>query len=105
LAEVSLFDLLKAFEQVLGQIGDVGRHEVEVDEMELAERLTFVMKRIGSNGAKFTQMFDEGTRRIEVVATFLAILELIRQRQIQVQQNGIHGAIFIYPTYDGTGVR
>ncbi len=98
LEQVSIFDLLKAFERILGQIGDIGRHEIEVDEMELAERLTFVMKRVRSEGAEFTQMFEGGTRRIELVATFLAILELIRQRQIRVQQSAIHGAIFIYPT-------
>ena len=105
LERVSVFDLLKAFERILGQIGDIGRHEIEVDEMELAERLTFVMKRVRSEGTEFTQMFEGEIRRIELVATFLAILELMRQQQIRVQQSAVHGAIFIYPNRDGTGVR
>jgi segregation and condensation protein A len=98
LGEVSVFDLLKAFEKMVRQIGGVGRHEVELDEMEMTERLTFVLDRVRPEGVTFASMFEHMARRIEIVATFLAILELIRQRLIRVRQTGIQGTIYIYPS-------
>ncbi|MDP6085851.1 MAG: segregation/condensation protein A [Nitrospinota bacterium] len=101
LGEVGIFDLLKAFENIMRRIGDMGRHEIEVDEMELDERLTFVLNRVRSEGTTFTALFERMARRIEITSTFLAMLELIRQRLIRVRQNGIHGAIYIYPEAAG----
>ncbi len=98
LGEVSVFDLLKAFEKVVQQIGGVGRHEVELDEMEMTERLTFVLDSVRPEGVTFPSMFNRMARRIEIVATFLAILELIRQRLIRVRQTGSQGTIYIYPS-------
>jgi segregation and condensation protein A len=100
LGAVSVFDLLKAFEKVVRQIGGVGRHEVELDEMEMTERLTFVLDLVRPEGVTFASMFDQMVRRIEVVATFLAILELIRQRLIRVRQSGAQGTIYIYPAVE-----
>ena len=71
--------------------------------MELAERLTFVLNRVRSEGMTFTALFERMVRRIEIAATFLAILELIRQRLIRIRQNGIHGTIYIYPEAAGNG--
>ena len=69
--------------------------------MELDERLTFVLNRVRSEGTTFTALFERMARRIEITSTFLAMLELIRQRLIRVRQNGIHGAIYIYPEAAG----
>ncbi|MEE8110460.1 MAG: segregation/condensation protein A [bacterium] len=97
LEEVRIFDLLKAFENVMKQIGDMDSHEVEVDEMERVERLTFVLDRVRPKGVEFPSLFERMARRIEVVATFLAVLELIRQRLIRVRQSGTHGTLYLYP--------
>jgi segregation and condensation protein A len=103
LGEVRIFDLLKAYEGVMRRIGDAGRHEIDVDEMDLAERLTFVLNRVRSEGTTFPALFERMVRRIEIAATFLAMLELIRQRLIRIRQNEIHGAIYLYPEAAGNG--
>ncbi|MFQ5914215.1 MAG: segregation and condensation protein A [Nitrospinota bacterium] len=103
LEEVSIFDLLKAFEKVMRQIGSMEGHQVEVDEMEMAERLSFVLDRVRPEGMAFPSLFERTARRIELVATFLAVLELIRQRQIRVRQSGALGTLYIYPAVRGNG--
>ncbi|MBI2882209.1 MAG: segregation/condensation protein A [Candidatus Tectomicrobia bacterium] len=102
LGEVTLFDLIRAVEKVLRQIGQAGRHQVEADEMEMTERLGFVLDRVRPEGVTFASLFERMARRIEVVATFLAILELVRQRLIQVRQaGGARGALYLYPAVVG----
>ena len=41
----------------------------------------------------FEELFVEGASRTEIVVTFLAVLELIRLKQIGVAQEGAFGAI------------
>ena len=43
----------------------------------------------------FTELLDRNNSRIEVVVTFLAILELIKQREVQAEQDGTFGEIVL----------
>ncbi len=45
----------------------------------------------------FQDLLTEVTRRAEIVVTLMAVLELIKQEQIRVQQEELFGPIFIYP--------
>ncbi len=96
LEEVSAFDLLKAFEKILAEIGATAPHVVQVDEMATAERLTYVLDRLGkAEGTTFSALFEGMAQRIEIVATFLAILELVRRKLVQVSQAKPQGTLYI----------
>ncbi len=41
-------------------------------------------------------MFEMSKNKVEIVATFLAVLELIRQNEIVTAQKGLFGEIFIF---------
>ncbi len=43
----------------------------------------------------FTQLLEQAQTRIEVIVTFLAILELIKRRQIRAQQDALFGEIVL----------
>jgi segregation and condensation protein A len=47
------------------------------------------------SSVRFTHLLDRAQTRIEVIVTFLAILELIKQRQIYAQQEGLFGEIIL----------
>jgi len=46
-------------------------------------------------GVAFTELLSRQTNRVEVVVTFLAILELMKQREVQVEQTDTFGEITI----------
>jgi segregation and condensation protein A len=46
-------------------------------------------------GISFSRLFSRALYRVEVVVTFLAILELIKIKKIKVTQNGLYSDIFI----------
>jgi segregation and condensation protein A len=91
--EVSLLALLEAFRKVLARapVGP-GLHEVEADSVTVYARMLSIMEHIGSSdGAlEFEQLFDdpsgEPPTRALVVATFLALLELVRVAALRVYQ-------------------
>lgn len=64
--------------------GIVGREPVPV-----ASRITVILKRfLKSAKLKFMRLFDDAASRSEIVATFLAVLELSKTRRIRLDGEG-----------------
>jgi segregation and condensation protein A len=91
--EVSLLALLDAFRKVLARVpAGPGLHEVEADRVTVYARMRAIMDQVGSfeGSLAFEQLFDtpggERPSRALVVATFLALLELVRVSALRVYQ-------------------
>ncbi len=98
LGDIGLFDLLTAFQEVLVRapmepLGIIEPIRFSVpDKMELIISLT----KAGTHVA-FSSLFSPESHRGEVIVTFLALLELLRLRQIVLQQNDAFHEILIMP--------
>ncbi len=87
--EVSIFDLLNAVNAVLQRFkkreGDA--REIFEDKWTVSEKIEFVLKMITERGSvRFAELFENAANRAEVVCTFLALLELIRLKQLVCTQ-------------------
>src|ERR1700723_2828942 len=88
-AEACIFDLLNAVNAVLKrfQQKEVGTREIFEDKWTVSEKIEFVLATITSRGSvKFSELFATAANRSEVGCTFLALLELIRLKQLQCLQ-------------------
>jgi segregation and condensation protein A len=103
---VSLLDLVRAFEEVLRE--EWNWREVPREEIPLREKvreITFQLSR-NPSGVRFRDLFTRGGSRLEVIVTFLALLELIRQRKVVAVQEGLFGEILIRrPVAEGEAGR
>ena len=87
--EVGIFDLLNAVNAVLRRFQEKtsGQREIYEDKWTVSEKMEFVLKTITERATvKFSELFAQAANRAEVVCTFLAILELIRLRQLACVQ-------------------
>jgi len=86
--EVSVFDLITAVSQVLQRFQlRAGPRDIFEDKWSVSEKIERLRRLIGERAAvKFSQLFEHTTSRSEVVATFLALLELIRLKVVTVTQ-------------------
>jgi segregation and condensation protein A len=87
--EASIFDLLNAVNQVLKRFSekDQDRRDIYEDQWTVSEKIEHLLKLTSERPAvRFSELFTAATSRQEVVATFLAVLELIRLRQIAAAQ-------------------
>ncbi|MBI5184049.1 MAG: segregation/condensation protein A [Nitrospinae bacterium] len=102
LIEVTIFDLLKAFKRVMKEISFKSYYEISMDGISVSEKQNYIMDRLNdSSSITFDSLFTVMSQRIEVVATFLALLELIRLKVINIQQLRGCGVIRIFKTvYD-----
>jgi segregation and condensation protein A len=87
--EVGIFDLLNAVNSVLKRFQEKtsGNREIYEDKWTVSEKIEFVLKTITERGSvKFSELFETAANRAEVVCTFLALLELIRLKQLACVQ-------------------
>jgi segregation and condensation protein A len=87
--EAGIFDLLNAVNAVLKrfQQKEAGTREIFEDKWTVSEKMEFVLATISNRGpVKFSDLFATAANRSEVVCTFLALLELIRLKQLQCLQ-------------------
>ena len=95
LSEVSIFDLINAFQKVLKRVNKTeDLREIFEENFTVSDKIEFVLRMI-SNGValKFSELFANAASRTEIVVTFLALLELIRLKQIAVAQSEQFGEI------------
>ena len=94
--EGSLFDLITAFSKVLKNLPKESFHEVLKDEFTVAEKVHEIFHRLMKEPViYFTELFKSAKNKFEVITTFLAILELIRLKEIAISQMNHFGEIEI----------
>lgn len=97
LGDVSSFDLLSALKRVLKRLEEAPVALVRREPFTLSERLKVLSARIyhTQGGATFEFLCDDCTSRLEVVITFLAVLELIKRGRLKVRQLTLFDEIFL----------
>lgn len=86
--KVGLFDLLSVFQKVLERASkDEDLRDIFEDRFTVSDKIQFIQSHIAERSRIiFEELFVEGASRTEIVVTFLAVLELIRLKQIGVAQ-------------------
>ena len=95
LSEVSIFDLINAFQKVLRRVNKAeDLREIFEENYTVSDKIDFVLKMTASRTAlKFSELFATAASRTEMVVTLLALLELIRLKQIGITQHEPFGEI------------
>ena len=94
--EVSLFDLISAFSKVLKELPKETFHQIVKDEFTVAEKVHEIFHRLIKEPVmRFTELFKAAKNKFEVITIFLAILELIRLKEIAIRQPAHFGEIEI----------
>jgi len=94
--EVDLTDMLDALRDVLGRAELFSHHQIQMEPLSVRERMTSIIDRLRKNPYMEFQFFftpEEG--RMGVVVTFLALMELTRERIVDIIQNESMGQIYV----------
>ena len=96
--DVSMQELMLALKEVMSRASMFTHHNIERETLSVRERMTMVLERLNSQGfTRFTALFTYEEGRSGVVVTFLAILELSKQRLLEIVQNETYGTIHVKP--------
>lgn len=97
LGDVSLETLVDSFREVCREIKEPLAHQVQMERFNLRDHIQEVMERLQTvqDGLWLWELVSHPITRLRVIMTFLAILELARQRMIRVFQGGLYEEIRI----------
>ena len=94
--DVDIGEMLSALRDVLSRAELFGSHQIQLETLSVRERMTSVIERLRQSPyLEFEQFFTAEEGRMGVVVTFLAVMELTRERVIDIVQNEPMGRIYL----------
>ena len=97
LHEVGIFQLIHAFQEVIKRVeAREDLREIFGERFSVSEKIEKILECV-ANGAsvRFSELFGQIVSRVEIVVTFLALLELIRLNQVRALQQKMFDEIEI----------
>jgi segregation and condensation protein A len=96
LPEVPLDALLKAFADVMKRAAVNQHHHIQMEALSVRERMSDVLGTLSQQHfTAFQSLFRPDEGRQGIVVTFLAVLELIKESLVVIQQADVYGEIHV----------
>jgi segregation and condensation protein A len=83
---VSLFDLLKVYKHVIDQVPTTVVHRVVEEGASVEDSVTRILSELDSRSRIRFHELVAGESKVNMVATFIGLLELLKSQRIRVQQ-------------------
>jgi segregation and condensation protein A len=95
--EAGLFDLISAFKELLERRKVLIAHEVDSEGKTVEQRIEEILLLVKEGDSlDFMDLFESQKTKMDMIVTFLAVLELIRLKRVKVYQRGNFGPIRIF---------
>ncbi|MFH1007087.1 MAG: segregation/condensation protein A [Candidatus Latescibacterota bacterium] len=94
-SDIGVFELTRAFLEVMGNLPRLGTHQVVDAEVSVEERIAFVLTCLQSKRRVAFVDLMQGVERIVMVVTFIAILELIKVQKVVVRKGKGRGEVWV----------
>jgi segregation and condensation protein A len=98
--EADLFHLIDALRELLKRQEVDDFHEITLERVTLREKIREVYERLQGvrEAVPFSALFDSLSSRVELIVTFLALLELIRSGMLRAYQREAFGPLWVTRT-------
>lgn len=91
----TVFDLLRVFREILKRVESEAQMEIQREEITMAEKLAQINARLESGEEiNVREIFEQSRSKRELILTFLAFLELVKEFKIHLTQRELFGDIF-----------
>jgi len=90
LRDVTLYDLARVFKEAMENRPVMSQFELNREPFKLEQQKEFLFKYFDGDGRlKFSTLLKNLKTRLEIIVTFLAILDLVREGTCTLQQNDV----------------
>lgn len=104
--EANLFDLVTALSRALLAKPDKGEYEVVKEEYTVEEKVHLILHVLVERPRiLLNELFENARNKMEVIVTFMAVLELCRMRELQVVQRRLFSEIELVRNTENIVVR
>ena len=104
LPDVNLHDLQVAWLSLMRHAKVMQHHKVRREELSVREHMSFVLRKLqGGAYLEFAELFDLTLGVAGLVVNFLAVLELVRERLVEITQREVFAPIYVKLAQSETG--
>ena len=90
LRDVTLYDLARVFKEAMENRPVMSQFELNREPIKLEQQKEFLFKYFDGDGRlKFSTLLNNLKSRLEIIVTFLAILDLVREGTCTIEQNDV----------------
>lgn len=95
--QVGIFDLINAFQKVLKRFENTTNiREIVSDRFTVADKIEHLLETVEAGSqVRFDSLFSTAASRVEVIVTFLAVLELMKLNHLMIEQEQMLGDILV----------
>ena len=98
LAPATLFDLLGALQRVMARKPEEAVYAVETEGYDIEEKMSLLARTVAEEGQlRFSEIMRSARARMEIIVTFMALLELIKMGTVSCVQDANFADILILP--------
>ncbi|HJN02572.1 MAG: segregation/condensation protein A [Nitrospinota bacterium] len=95
--DVTVFDLMIAFKHVMKELSFRDDYDISVDEISVTDKINYIMEKLSTVASiTFDDLLRSFKSKLEVIATFLGLLELMKLNMVKIQQIKQFGPIRIF---------
>lgn len=85
--DVTVYDLMIAFKNIVKELSFREDYEVTIDKISITDKINSIMEKLSDEiSITFDELLHLARSKMEIIATFLGILELMRLNLIKIQQ-------------------
>jgi len=98
--DVDVVDLREAWAEIMKRAKLVQHHKITREQLSVREHMSIVLRRLqGQRFVEFADLFDVSRGQQVVVVTFIAMLELARERLLEITQAEAFAPIYVRLAY------
>ncbi len=105
LEDITAVDLLAALQRILADVGEESVTTIQRRKITVRIRMREIWRRISLSPSQLTfdDLFEDAVTRVDIVITFLALLELLKMQRVRAKQARAFAPIKIIPIVQPDG--
>ena len=93
---LDLYDIIRTYSDLINSIENVTNYELDFEEFSVSDQINFVRDILkNKKEITFSNLIKKFNNKIFLIYTFIAILEMIRSREIKIEQKKMFSDIYI----------
>tara|TARA_B100001778_G_scaffold317686_1_gene305588 strand:+ start:940 stop:1659 length:720 start_codon:yes stop_codon:yes gene_type:complete len=97
LKKISVFELAQHFKNIIDRLPNINPYEVDLNTIDLDDKKHLILNSFDGRGILFFDaLLKKCSNKLEIIMTFIAILDLVQQLKIVVLQSSLFDEIEIH---------
>ena len=94
--KLDLYDIIRTYADLINNIENVTNYELDFEEISVSDQINFVRDILkNKKEITFSNLIKKFNNKIFLIYTFIAILEMIKSREIKIEQKKMFSDIYI----------